>query len=85
MLERLEQQRRLTSNQWKLIITGNLAETRSQSEPAEAQALLLAETSARRRRSGRDRSRRGSTRRVAVRVGLVMWVALLPLCASVGS
>jgi hypothetical protein len=26
MLERLEQQRRLTSNQWKLIITGNLAD-----------------------------------------------------------
>src|ERR1700682_4625369 len=26
MLERLDQQRRLTSNQWKLIITGNLAD-----------------------------------------------------------
>ena len=26
MLERLEQQQRLTSNQWKLIITGNLAD-----------------------------------------------------------
>src|SRR2546430_12335295 len=26
MLERLEQQRRLTSNQWKLIFTGNLAD-----------------------------------------------------------